>query len=77
MICPWISRCSGRALWLVSRYWADHLQEHEGLDELGWREQKRGLQQHFAVLLPYLTARARRSLEAAVVALASQRATRR
>ena len=56
-----------RALWLVSRYWTDHLQEHEGLDDIAWADQERGFQLHFAVLLPYLTAPARRSLESALL----------
>lgn len=56
-----------RSLWIVSRYWADHLREHEGIDQIAWPEQKRGFQHHFAVLLPYLTAPARRSLESAVI----------
>ncbi len=59
-------RVLARALWIVSRYWMDHLRELEGLDQVTWADQERGVQHHFAVLLPYLTAPARRSLESAV-----------
>ena len=48
-----------RALWVVSRYWMDYLMEVEGLDEIGWEDQERGVQHHFAVLLPNLTGEAR------------------
>jgi AcrR family transcriptional regulator len=65
-----------RSLWIVSRYWTDHLQEHEGLDEIAWPDEKRGFQHHFAVLLPYLTAPARRSLESAVVRISGEIAIR-
>lgn len=61
-----------RSVWIVSRYWADHLQEQEGLDEIGWADQERGFLQHLSVLLPYLTSSARRSLESAVLAASSQ-----
>jgi AcrR family transcriptional regulator len=63
-----------RALFILSRYWTDHLREHEGIDEIGVAEQKRGFQTHFAALLPYLTAPARRSLESAVVRATSRMA---
>lgn len=52
-----------RSLWIVSRYWMDSLSEIEGLEELGWEDLERGVQHHFAVLLPYLTTPARRDLE--------------
>lgn len=60
-----------RALWIVSRYWMDHLREMEGRDEITWDDQERGIHHHFAVLVPYLTTAARRRLEAAL-----QRASR-
>ncbi len=56
-----------RSLWIVSRYWMDHLRELEGLRRVTWPDQERGVLHHFAVLLPYLTASARRDLELAVV----------
>jgi len=56
-----------RSLWMVSRYWTDYLHEQEGLDDIRWEDQARGFRHHFAVLLPYLTAPARRSLESAVL----------
>ncbi len=55
-----------RSLWIVSRFWMDHLRESEGLEQVTWADQERGLQHHFAVLLPCLTASARRDLESAV-----------
>jgi len=61
-----------RSLWMVSRYWTDYLQEQEGLDDISWADQERGFQHHFAVLLPYLTAVARRSIESAVVRISAQ-----
>jgi hypothetical protein len=54
-----------RSLWIVSRYWMDHLREMEGLDQVTWADRERGVQHHFSVLLPYLTASARRELESA------------
>ena len=55
-----------RSLWIVSRYWMDYLRDSEGLDQITWADQERGIQQHFAVLLPCLLAPARRSFEAAL-----------
>ena len=61
-----------RALWIVSRYWTDHLQEQEGVDSIDRAQQERGFQHHFAVLLPYLTAPARRSLESSFLRMSSE-----
>ena len=61
-----------RALWIVSRYWTDHLQEQEGIDSIDRAQQERGFQHHFAVLLPYLTAPARRSLESSFLRMSSE-----
>jgi len=55
-----------RSLWIVSRYWMDHLREFEGVEQPTWEDLQRGLQHHFAVLLPYFTSNARRDLESAV-----------
>ena len=55
-----------RSLWIVSRYWMDHLREVEGVDEATWDDLERGVRHHFAVLLPYLSASARRDLESAL-----------
>ncbi len=55
-----------RSLWIVSRYWMDHLHESEGLEHISWEDQERGVEHHFAVLLPCLTASARRAFEAAL-----------
>ncbi len=55
-----------RSLWIVSRYWMDYLHEHEWRDEITWVDQERGIQHHFAVLLPCLTAPARRAFNTAL-----------
>jgi len=55
-----------RSLWIVSRYWIDYLRELEGLKEIGWADQERGIKHHFAVLLPYLKEPARREFNAAL-----------
>lgn len=65
-------RVLARSLWIISRFWMDHLRESEGLEEVTWADQERGLQHHFAVLLPCLTASARRSLESAVLQASSR-----
>jgi len=44
----------------------DHLRETEGLARIAWEDQERGIEHHFAVLLPCLTASARRAFEAAL-----------
>ena len=63
-----------RSLFVISRYWMDHLRETDGLERVTWADQERGLQHHFAVLFPCLTAAARRQFEAARVRLASRQA---
>lgn len=55
-----------RSLWIVSRYWMDYLGEMERLEEITWSDQERGIQQHYALLLPSLTADARREFLAAL-----------
>lgn len=55
----------GRSLWILCRYWPDHLYEQEGLDEITWENQLQGLENHFTLLRPYLTAAARNSLQEA------------
>lgn len=54
-----------RSLWIVSRYWMDHLRETEGVVEITPELQQRGIRQHYAVLHPCLTAAARRAMDAA------------
>ena len=56
----------GRSLWIVSRYWVDHLRELEGLEQISWADQKRGIEHHLAVLFPYLKPSAKREFEAAL-----------
>ena len=55
-----------RTLFMVTRFWFDHLQETEGHIEFSVEDQRRGLEHHFAVLLPNLTAAGRRKFEAAL-----------
>ena len=55
-----------RALFMVTRFWLDHLRETEGHVEFSAEDQRRGVEHHFAVLLPNLTAAARRQFEAAL-----------
>ncbi len=69
-------RVLARSLFIVSRYWMDHLRESEGLDHLTWTDQERGIQHHFAILLPFLTAAARREFESALLRLSGELAAR-
>ena len=55
-----------RSLWVLSRHWADHLREMEAKDTIDWADMQRGMQHHFAVLLPLLTAAGRRRFAAAL-----------
>lgn len=54
------------SLWIVSRYWTDYLRELEGLEQITWQDQERGIQQHFAILLPCLKAQARNQFKSAL-----------
>lgn len=56
----------GRSLWIVSRYWVDYLRELEGLEQVSWDDQKRGIEHHLAVLFPYLKASARSKFKSAL-----------
>lgn len=55
-----------RSLWVLSRFWMDFLSEMELRQEPDWEDQRRGIEHHFAVLLPNLTATGRRRFEAAL-----------
>ena len=55
-----------RSLWILSRYWMDHLREMEQRDEIEWADVERGIEHHFAVLLPTMTAAGRRRFVAAL-----------
>ncbi|MEO1062762.1 MAG: TetR/AcrR family transcriptional regulator [Actinomycetota bacterium] len=55
-----------RSLWILSRYWMDHLREMEERDEIEWSDVERGVEHHFAALLPALTAAGRRRFAAAL-----------
>lgn len=55
-----------RSLWIVSRYWVDYLRELEGLEQVSWTDQKRGILHHLSVLFPFLKASARREFQAAL-----------
>lgn len=55
-----------RSIWIVSRYWMDYLREFEGHQEITWDDQELGIRQHFAVLLPCLTATAKKAFNSAL-----------
>lgn len=55
-----------RSIWIVSRYWMDYLRESEGQQDISWADQERGIQHHYAILLPCLTVAARLRFEAAL-----------
>lgn len=55
-----------RSIWVMSRYWIDYLRDFEGLEDIAWQDQERGIEHHFALLLPCLTAAARRDFRAAL-----------
>lgn len=55
-----------RSLWILSRHWADHLREMEAKDDITWADMQRGIEHHFALLLPTLTATGRRRFTAAL-----------
>ncbi len=57
-----------RSLWIVTRYWMDHLREMEGREELAVDDVERGVRHHFAVLLPTLTDAGRRRFTDALAA---------
>ena len=59
-----------RSLWVVSRYWFDHLDEFEQIGEIEWSHHARGIEHHRAVLDPCLTADGRRRLDDAFERLA-------
>lgn len=58
-----------RSLWILSRYWMDHLREMEQREEIDWGDVQRGIQHHLAVLLPSLTAAGRRRFADALARL--------
>lgn len=43
------------SIWVMSRYWIDYLREFEGFKNIDWKDQQRGVDHHFALLLPCLT----------------------
>lgn len=55
-----------RAIWVVSRYWIDYLRDFEELSKISWTDQERGISHHFAILLPCLTAAARKEFRDAL-----------
>lgn len=65
-----------RSVWMVSRFWIDHLVQDEARVEVKKEDQERGMRHHFAVLMPILTDDARRELESALSRLADRNATR-
>ena len=55
-----------RSIWVMSRYWIDYLRDVEGLDDIRWADQERGMEHHFAILLPCLKAPAKREFRDAL-----------
>ena len=62
-----------RSLWVVSRYWLDHLDEFEEVGDITWSHCARGIEHHRAILDPCLTAEGRRRLDHAFRAVERQR----
>lgn len=50
-----------RSLWVISRYWMDHLRELQGTDELGWDDLEQGINHHFELLSYFLSPQARKN----------------
>lgn len=59
-------RTLARAIWIMSRYWIDYLRDVEQRNEVGWTDQERGIAHHLALLLPCLTASAKRDFQGAL-----------
>ena len=55
-----------RSIWVMSRYWMDYLRELEGLEDICWADQERGIEHHFAILLPCLKESAKRAFREAL-----------
>lgn len=55
-----------RSLWMIVRYWGEHLEEQEGVSQVTWNDNRRAVSLAVSVLAPCLTAPARRKLEALV-----------
>ena len=53
----------------------DHLSEAEGLVDVTWVDQERGLQHHFAILFPCLNAAGKREFESALERLAGRQSS--
>ncbi|MEM9514984.1 MAG: TetR family transcriptional regulator [Actinomycetota bacterium] len=62
-----------RSLWIVSRYWLDHLDEFDHVEVITWGHYERGIEQHRAILDPCLTAAGRRRLDEAFDELSHER----
>lgn len=61
-----------RSLWVVSRYWLDHLDEFEAVGDITWTHCARGIEHHRAILDPCLTTVGRRRLDRAFHAAEQQ-----
>ena len=62
-----------RSLWILTRHWMDHLREMEQRDDIGWADVQRGIEHHFAVLFPMLTATGRRRFDDALARVSAER----
>lgn len=52
-----------RSCWMVSYFWISHVQQIEGISEITWTVQKRGMRQHFSILLSRMTPAAQDNFE--------------
>ncbi|MFN3214800.1 MAG: TetR/AcrR family transcriptional regulator [Henriciella sp.] len=55
-----------RSIWVMSRYWMDHVSEFEGRKDITWADQVRGIEHHFALLLPCLRRSAQKEFRVAL-----------
>lgn len=55
-----------RSLWVLSRHWMEHLREMEQREEITRDDVAQGVEHHFAVLLPTLTAAGKRRFRSAL-----------
>jgi hypothetical protein len=55
-----------RSLWIISRYWMDHLSELEGTVRVTWEDLERGAQHHLDLLNPFLVPDARKQFALAM-----------
>ena len=55
-----------RSLWIISRFWMDHLREFDDLKRDSWTDIQQGIEHHFATLYPFLTVSAKEEFKSAL-----------